>query len=78
MKKSLLILACAGLALATGCKQKDMDNPFLAEWNTPYGIPDFEKIKPEHYLPAFDAAMQQQNDNIDAIVYNPQNEKYTN
>ncbi len=78
MKKSLLILACAGLALATGCKQKDMDNPFLAEWNTPYGIPDFEKIKPEHYLPAFDAAMQQQNDNIDAIVSNSDAPSFAN
>ena len=43
MKKSLLIIGCAMLLLATACKNKnDMDNPFFGEWNTPYGIPDFE------------------------------------
>ena len=41
MKKSLLIIGCATLLLATACKNKnDMDNPFFGEWNTPYGIPD--------------------------------------
>ncbi len=78
MKKSLLILACAGMMVATGCKQKDMDNPFFAEWNTPYGIPDFEKIKPEHYLPAFKAAMKQQNENIAAIVNNSEAPTFAN
>ncbi len=78
MKKSLVILACAGMMLAAGCKQKTMDNPFLAEWNTPYGIPDFEKIKPEHYLPAFDAAMKQQDDNIAAIVSNSEAPTFAN
>ena len=71
MKKSLLTVACASLLLATACKNnKQMDNPFLGEWNTPYNIPDFEKIKPEHYLPAFDEGMKQQKSEIDAIVNN--------
>ena len=29
----------------------------MAEWNTPYGIPPFEQVQPEHYIPAFKAAM---------------------
>lgn len=71
MKKSLLILACVSMVLATGFKKDNMDNPFLTGWNTPYNIPDFQKIKPEHYLPAFEAGMKQEDENIAAIVNNP-------
>lgn len=28
------------------------ENPFFAEWETPYGVPPFDKIEPEHFLPA--------------------------
>ena len=45
-----------------------MENPFLSEFNTPMGVPPFEKIKTEHYLPAFKAAIEEQNTAIDAIV----------
>lgn len=55
-----------------------MDNPFLGEWNTPYNIPDFEKIKPEHYLPAFDEGMKQQKAEIDAIVNNTEAPSFEN
>ena len=79
MKKSLLTIACATLLLATACKNnKQMDNPFLGEWNTPYNIPDFEKIKPEHYLPAFDEGMKRQKAEIDAIVNNPEAPTFAN
>lgn len=32
-------------------------NPLLEDWHTPYGLPPFERIHPEHFTPAFDAAM---------------------
>ena len=48
-----------------------MDNPFFAQWGTPYEIPDFGKIKTEHYMPAFEEGMKQQMAEIDAIVNNP-------
>ena len=47
MKKTALILT-AIMTLAS-CAQK---NPFLSEWDTPYGIPDFTAIEESHYLPA--------------------------
>ena len=79
MKKSLLIIGCATLLLATACKNKnDMDNPFFGEWNTPYGIPDFEKIKPEHYMPAFEEGMKRQKAEIDAIVNNSEAPTFEN
>ena len=71
MKTKLLIICCAALILGTSCKNKNnMDNPFFGEWNTPYNIPDFEKIKPEHYMPAFEEGMKRQKAEIDAIVNN--------
>lgn len=79
MNKTLLTVACAGLMLATACKNnKEMENPFLSEWNTPYNIPDFEKIKPEHYMPAFEEGMKRQKAEIDAIVNNTEAPTFEN
>lgn len=44
------------------------DNPFFIEWKTPFGVPPFEQIKNEHYMPAFQEAMKQHNAEINAIV----------
>ena len=55
-----------------------MDNPLLVEWNTDYAIPPFEKIKAEHYLPAFTEAMKMHNAEIDAIVNNPEAPTFAN
>ena len=68
MKKALLIVTAA-LALAS-CANKDQ-NPFLQEWDTPYGIPPFDKIKIEHYMPAIKAGIAQQEAEIQAIIDNP-------
>ena len=45
-------------------------NPFLTEWNTPYGIPDFEAVQEHHYVPAVEAGIRQQQSEIDAIIAN--------
>ena len=45
-------------------------NPFLTEWDTPYGIPDFGAVKEKHYVPAFEAGIAQQQAEIDAIIAN--------
>ena len=45
-------------------------NPFLAEWDTPYGIPDFTKIQEKHYIPAIQAGIAQQESEIQAIIDN--------
>ena len=68
MKKALLIVTAA-LALAS-CANKDQ-NPFMQEWDTPYGIPPFDKIKIEHYMPAIKAGIQQHEAEIQAIIDNP-------
>lgn len=79
MNKRLLIIGCAALTLMTACKSKEnMDNPFFGEWNTPYGIPDFEKIKPEHYMPAFEEGIKRQKAEIDAITANSEAPTFAN
>ena len=45
-------------------------NPFFTEWNTPYGIPDFEAVQEKHYVPAVEAGIRQQQSEIDAIIAN--------
>jgi peptidyl-dipeptidase Dcp len=33
------------------------DNPLLADWSTPFGMPPFDRLRLEHFLPAFDRAL---------------------
>ena len=30
------------------------DNPLLAPWTTPFGVPPFDLIRPAHFVPAFE------------------------
>ncbi len=77
--KRTLIMAAAALLLLAGCKnKKEMDNPFFSAWNTPYEIPDFGRIKTEHYMPAFVEGMERQKAEIDAIVNNPEEPTFEN
>ena len=82
MKKiNLTLVLAALLILVAGCKNKNtetMDNPFFSEWNTPYEIPDFGRIKTEHYMPAFLEGMKQQKDWIDAIANNSEEPTFGN
>lgn len=69
MKK--MILAMCATALVCGCANKgEVDNPFLSDFSTPFGVPAFDEIKPEHYMPAFELGMEQQKAEIEAIVNN--------
>lgn len=47
------------------------NNPFLEEWNTPYGIPPFDEIQLSDYIPAVTAGIEQQKKELDAILANP-------
>jgi len=66
MKKQILIAAMALTTLAA-C-QSERVNPLLAEWDTPYQTPPFDKIEVTDYAPAFDAAIAEARADIDAIV----------
>ena len=78
MKRTLIIAAAATLLLAACKDKKEMENPFFSNWETPYEIPDFGKIKTEHYMPAFVEGMERQKAEIDAIVNNPEAPTFEN
>ena len=53
-------------------------NPLLADWDTPFGVPPFDLIESEHYLPALRSAMEINNNEIAAIVANPEPPTFEN
>ncbi len=67
--KKLLTTSLTCLMMIS-CAQKE--NPLLSEFNTPFGVPPFEQIKSEHYMPAFEEAIRQHDAEITAIVENPE------
>ena len=82
MKTKTLFLAIATLSLmTTACKEQAVvvaENPLLSEWNTPFGVPPFDQIEVAHYEPAFKAAMALHEEEIEAIVNNPEKPTFEN
>ncbi|MCF0254806.1 M3 family metallopeptidase [Bacteroides heparinolyticus] len=76
LKKSILILAAS--CMMYSCATKTDNNPFLSEFQTPNGVPPFDKIKLEHYEPAFQKGMEEQNTNIQAIIDNTETPSFEN
>ncbi|MDR3217810.1 MAG: M3 family metallopeptidase [Dysgonamonadaceae bacterium] len=81
MRKYFFILSLL-VMIYTACQDKnkalDPKNPFASEFNTPYGVPPFDQIEPEHYKPAFLAGIKQQTDEIKSIVNNPEPATFEN
>ena len=68
--KRILTMAASIAILLGGLEGKAQENPFFSEFKTPYQVPDFQKIKLEHYLPAYQEAIKQHDAEIAAIVNN--------
>ncbi len=68
-------MAAASVALLNSC---NMENPLLTESKLPYGAPQFDKIRNEHYLPAFEQGIKEAKEEIDAIVNNPEEPTFEN
>ncbi|HPJ62291.1 M3 family metallopeptidase [Lentimicrobium sp.] len=81
MKKLTLILLFATMITAckTGGNEKSAsENPFFAEYDTPFGVPPFSEIKNEHFLPAIEKGIEEQTAQIAAIVSNPEPADFEN
>ena len=80
MKKLTLMVLIAGLFFLISCTQKttEMENPLLSKFETPHGVPPFELIKVEHFIPAYIEAIKQHDEEIAAIVNNPEVPSFTN
>ena len=74
MKKTILA-ALLTAATLTSCT---MNNPLLVPSDAPHGAPAFDKIKTEHYKPAFLQAIKEGKAEVEAIVNNPEAPTFAN
>ena len=65
---SLVVLSAPLMAASTS--PAPAANPLLGEWTSPHGLPPFERIRTEDFLPAFAAAVKEHDREIAAIVAN--------
>lgn len=72
-RKFLSVIALSIMTLAS-CTNNEKpvaeNNPFFSDYGTPFETPAFDKIKTEHYIPAFEEGMKQQKAEVDAIIKN--------
>ena len=73
--KKYTFIAAAMLPLILSCK---MENPLLTESKLPFGAPQFDKIRNEHYMPAFEQGIAEAKAEIDAIANNPEAPSFEN
>ena len=81
MKRILVVLTLIMTLLnTTFCSNeaRKEGNPLLADWDTPHGVPPFDEIKPEHYKPAFEKAMELHNGEIQVIIANTEEPTFEN
>ena len=86
MKRKFFImsLVLATAVLCGACKKKTAENselannPFMKEWDTPYGVPPFDQIKTTDYLPAIQEGIRQQQEKIQTICGNPEEPTFGN
>ena len=73
-----------GIVLLNSCSTESLNlestnmNPFFTEYDTPYQIPPFKKIKDEHYMPAFNQGMKEQLEEIGSITNNLESPSFEN
>jgi len=76
---SIIALAFIASACNTNKEQKkEMSNPFFNEYTTPFQVPPFNEIKLEHFLPAFEQGIKDQEAEIKAITDNKEEATFDN
>ena len=72
MKKTIMAAGLAAVLTACGSsgnKTETMtENPLLTEFKTPFGVPPFDKIELDDYMPAFKEGIAQQQKEVEEIV----------
>ena len=72
---ALVVVICGCTGGDQTNEEKNMTtgvNPFLVEWDGPFGTPPFDQIVPAHYIPAYEKGMADHKAEIEAIVTNPE------
>jgi peptidyl-dipeptidase Dcp len=66
----ILLLGVSGAVLTAqqAAGPANSDNPFFLRWDTPFGVPPFERIRDEHFLPALQHGIAEQRREVEAIA----------
>lgn len=78
MKRLGLILSLLTVLTLSSCLMDSTPNPFFEAYNTPHGTVPFDQIKTEHYMPAVQEGIRRQNEEIEAIINNPEAPTFAN
>ncbi|MBO2523135.1 MAG: peptidase M3 [Bacteroidetes bacterium] len=78
IKNILIIFAMSILGLTSCNSDSCKDNPFFSDYGTYLEAPAFDKIKNEHYMPAFIEGMKQNKAEIEAICNNSETPTFEN
>ncbi|UCG87583.1 MAG: M3 family metallopeptidase [Gemmatimonadota bacterium] len=76
--KRLLVPILLGATAVVHLQCQSGSGPLLTEWDTPFGVPPFDRIEDDHYLPAFRAAMAEHQVEVQAMVDNPEPASFAN
>lgn len=76
MRKFLIYLVL--LVFAVLSCERPSENPFFSDYKTPFGVPPFDEIKNEHFLPAIEKGIEEQQAIIDDIINNPEPPTFKN
>lgn len=79
----MIFILIAGVSLVSCQNQNKQtsannENPFFTEYSTPFKVPPFDLIKLEHYMPAIEEGIRQQEAEIRAIVENTDEPTFEN
>jgi len=82
MRRTSLLLILITVVMALSCSeqadQAKSDNPLLTEFDTPFGVPPFDRIKVEHYMPAFEKGMELHHKKVLEIANNREEATFSN
>ncbi len=76
----IMIVLTGGLSACQNDKEAEQlsDNPFFNEYATPFGVPPFDIIRTEHYMPAFEEGMARHKVEVDAIINSTKKPTFSN
>ncbi|MFC3200157.1 M3 family metallopeptidase [Parapedobacter deserti] len=69
-RKRILPVLMISIGSLASCENHEAtaDNPFFASYDTPFEVPPFDRIKDEHFKPAYEEALKRHSAEVDSIA----------
>jgi len=68
---TLMSISLPSAAQSAPQRAEQSANPLIGAWSTPDGVPPYDRIRPEHYEPAFDLAITASREQTRRIANDP-------